>query len=146
MDVLDKVLEVFISDKAHELGEKVNAGLRDEFCNTIREKTREQIVEEIKQHYTDEIVAQAEKEINRKEQEKRLKEMKSLLWQGFFVAMCVGLFVNQVTDVISFYKGISSLKQIYPTMLICLLLFVVCISMYIITFAKQFMDFFKEKR
>lgn len=44
MDVLDKVLEVFISDKAHELGEKVNAGLRDEFCNTIREKTRDKLL------------------------------------------------------------------------------------------------------
>lgn len=145
MDVLDKVLDVFIKDKAHELGEKVSTELRDEFCDTIRETTREKIVQEIKQYYTNEIIAQAEAEINRKEQEKRLNEMRNLLWQGFIVAMCVGLFVNQVTDVISYYKGISPLKQIYPTLLICILLFAICIGMYAITFAKQFMDFFKEK-
>ena len=62
-------------------------------------------------HYADiqkaaeKIIKEAQDEIDKKSNLKQIQEIKALTISGAVLAFFVGLFVNQITELIDFYKG-----------------------------------------
>lgn len=66
------------------------------------------------------------------------------MWEGFIIAFFVGLSVNQATDIISFYKGASSLPSIGATVIITLILIAISIGVYVYTFLSNVLALIKD--
>lgn len=117
----------------------------NELKNIIKIRLKQNIVNEVKYECEQEILENAKKEIKKNEQLKKINEIKTIVWSGFIVSFLVGVLVNQVTDIISFLKGIITIKSIYPTVLICLILLVICVFAFIWTFITKIIDLFRGK-
>lgn len=142
---LEQLINVFVDNKYSEITKEMNEGEEKEYLiDGVKEKIRSEIIGEIKEEYKEEIVEQAEKEIEQQERKKRITEIKEVIWSGFFVALFVGLLVNQITDIISFYKGASSIKDIAPTYIICLVFMLICLAIFLWQFMNKIMDFLNE--
>lgn len=70
-----------------------------------KEELRNKIYKEIREELIDEIVEEAQDEIDRRANLKQIQEIKTLTVSGAILAIFIGLFVNQVTELIAFYKG-----------------------------------------
>lgn len=145
MGKFDDVLDVFCETKKEVFANNAKEEDIKELQELMRNKIRQEIVDEIVNEYSKEIASKSEKEFNRSEEAKRIAEAKSLLWNGFVMAFIVGILVNQVTDIISFYKGGSSLETIFSTACLCVLLAIICLGMYIYTFAQNFIKIVKNR-
>lgn len=145
MEKLDEVINSFIENKNSVLYERAPEEAFKEFRDAVGEKLKKDIIEEVKEACANEIAEDAKKKIDMAAEEKAIKEAKVLLWNGFLMAFVVGILVNQVTDIISFYKGGSSLKTISDTMVLCVILAVICLGMYIYTFAQTFIKIVKNR-
>ena len=76
------------------------------------------------------IQESAPEEANRQ----KIEDLRNLMWSGFFLAFLVGLAVNQVTDIIGYYKGTVAVDEIWPTVAWSVALCGVCIVTYIYNF------------
>ena len=63
------------------------------------------IYKEIKEELKEQIIKEAQDEIDKKSNLKQIQEIKALTISGAMLAIFVGLFVNQITELIDFYKG-----------------------------------------
>lgn len=70
-----------------------------------KEQLRNKIYEEIREELKNEIVKDAQDEIDKRANLKQIQEIKTLTVSGAILAVFVGLFVNQVTEIIAFHKG-----------------------------------------
>ena len=83
-----------------------NGGLSfDEVQESAKLAIRNVIYDEIYEEKKAEIVKAAQEEIDRKAQIKQLNEIKILTISGAILALFVGLLVNQLTELILYYKG-----------------------------------------
>ena len=146
MSELDKVIDALMKAKKDRIKENVTEEETEELINALREKTKEKIIQEIKDKYKEEVVEAANLEIEKKKQKKKLDELRSLMWNGFIVAFVVGLAVNQVTDVIGYYKGNVKLDVIWPTNIIIMILVLVCVILYGYSFLKNVIEIYNENR
>lgn len=73
--------------------------------NLAKNELKNKIYGEIREELKDEIIKEAQEDIDRKANLKQIQEIKTLTVSGAILAVFVGLFVNQVTEIISFYKG-----------------------------------------
>ena len=64
--------------------------------------------------------------------------------EGFLVAFFVGLLVNQVTDFIGYFKGTIQVADIWPTIMISIVLLIVCTGFFIFMFLSEILKLFKE--
>ncbi len=145
MGKLDEVLNVFCDSKKDVFANNAKEEDIQELKELLKNEIRQNIIDEIVAEQSKEIAIKAQKELDRSEEDKRIGETKNLLWNGFIMAFIVGVLVNQVTDIISFYKGGSSLKTISPTVWICVILAIFCLGMYIYTFAQNFIKIVKNR-
>lgn len=70
-----------------------------------KKELRNRICEEIKEELKEQIVKEAQDEIDRKANLKQIQEIKTLTVTGAILAVFIGLLVNQLTEIISYYKG-----------------------------------------
>lgn len=140
-EALRKIVEKAVESDTQKLLEKLDTDDEKENfeqCKkALKEKIYNQIQEEIKEKFASEIADRAEEKINQRASQKKIEELKKLTINGFIVAFLVGLFVNQVTDFIGKYKGSVSLTNIWPTVVIILVLFVLCVIVFIIMFLDE---------
>ena len=104
------------------------------------------IYEEVKEDIRDAAVKEAEEIIDEKAGLKRIDEFKKLMINGFIVAAFVGLLVNQLTNIIGFYKGSVSIATIMPTVIISAILFVICISIFTWLFLNELLRLLKKHK
>lgn len=95
----------------------------------VKKKLKSEILYEIKQEVKESAIEEAKKDIDDYMTKKKLKDYKELTILGLIIAFIIGLSVNQLTDVIAFYK-----KLIYkePWVSILTAIIIVAIAIYLI--------------
>ncbi|MFR6454057.1 MAG: hypothetical protein ACLUOG_03420 [Peptoniphilus lacrimalis] len=95
----------------------------------VKKKLKSEILYEIKQEVKENAIEEAKKDIDDYMTKKKLKDYKELTILGLIIAFIIGLSVNQLTDVIGFYK-----KLIYkePWVSILTAIIIVAIAIYLI--------------
>ncbi len=95
----------------------------------VKKKLKSEILYEIKQEVKENAIEEAKKDIDDYMTKKKLKDYKELTILGLIIAFIIGLSVNQLTDVIAFYK-----KLIYkePWVSILTAIIIVAIAIYLI--------------
>lgn len=95
----------------------------------VKKKLKSEILYEIKQEVKENAIEEAKKDIDDYMTKKKLKDYKELTILGLIIAFIIGLSVNQLTDVIAFYK-----KLIYkePWVSITFAIIIVAIAIYLI--------------
>ena len=86
----------------------------------------------------------ADEEIERRANIEKLSQLKSLMWTGFVVAFVVGLFVNQITDIVGVFKGTVNLQSVWPTIIISIVLFLICLGLYLYSFFKNVIEMYND--
>lgn len=148
MNELDKILDAVMKSKAEIIQSEAPTEAKEEFITALREKKKQEIIEEIKKEYKDELTKEINTEIKNEKNRQKINDLQSLMWSGFLLAFVVGLAVNQTTDIIGYFKGIVTIDNIVPAVLITVILCVTCIAAYFYTFIKNVLsliDDFKEK-
>lgn len=137
MGELDKVLDALMKSKTDIIRDSVSKEEQEDLIEALRERTKNRIIQEIKAEYKAEVLKEVDFEIQQQANAKKISELKSLMWNGFVLAFVVGLVVNQVTDVIGYYKGSVSLSVIWPTNIIIAVLLSICLAFYFYGFIKS---------
>lgn len=141
---LDHILDNYINKKSNE-----ELGLEeDSECQRILDAAKEQIkttiYDEITAEVRDKALREAEVLIEQKANMRKLNEYKKLAVEGFMLAFIVGLLVNQITDIIGFYKGSLDIESIGSTIWISLVLMLICVCIFIYIFLKTLINLWKE--
>lgn len=143
MGKLDDVLDNYIKRKVPELELEEDVD-QQEFVNLVKEGLRKQIYDEITIEVRDKALQEADEIIEEKANAYKINEYKKLAIEGFVLAFFVGLFVNQVTEIIGFYKGRLAVESITSTIYVSLVLLGVSILVFIYRFLKNLVDMWKE--
>ena len=132
---LDKVVSEYVHNNAEEKQEE------PDILSAAEDAIKKRIVEEIEPVIKEKVKVEVETEEN----EKKLEELKEIIWSGFLVAFFVGLLVNQVTDVITHLKGDDNMQGTLAAIIILLLL---CLAVFLYMFiakVKKIYDAIKKK-
>ena len=136
---LDTVLDKFLESK-----EEILKGYSDEekaeLIDALRERKKCNIVKEIKEQYKKEVISEIEREATLQ----KIADLKSLMRDGFILAFLVGLAVNQITDIIGYYKGTVTIEKVGSTIVIALVLCGICLIVYFYNFLKSAMSLLKN--
>ena len=146
MSELDEVLNVVMNSKKDIISKETSEAEREELITALRAQKKKKIIQEIKEEYKQEVIEAADIEINEKLNHQKIKDIKSLMWNGFFVAFMVGLVVNQVTELLGLLKFEISESQLVPTLIFTVVLLLICLGMYLFSFVKNVLLVFNEKK
>ena len=144
MDKLDIVIDTYIKENRKKCEDKYSEEHISEMEDALRERLKKQIVDKIKNDYSQEILKNANEEVQKRENIEKLNQLKSIMWTGFVIAFVVGLFVNQVTDIIGYFKGTVNLTHLLPTIVVGIVLFLICLVLYLYSFFKNIMDMYND--
>lgn len=134
---LSKLLDQYIASKEDVFAAESNPEEREKLKNAVKESLEKKIYNEIKNEVRDKAIADAENEINKRADRKRISEYKSLTITGIVMAFFVGLLVNQITDIIGIYKGTVLQEKLGCTLIISIVLLLICIAIAIGLFISE---------
>ena len=144
MSELDKVLDTVMDLKSNLIQQEAPDQDKEEFITALREQKKQEIVKEIREEYKQEIIKAANIEIMKETHRQKLQEIKSLMWNGFVLAFIVGLAVNQVTELLGFWKGTISAGSLKMTVLFTIVLLLICLAAYGFSFIAKAISLFDE--
>ncbi|SDM09134.1 hypothetical protein SAMN04487833_1711 [Sarcina sp. DSM 11001] len=143
-DTLNTLVDKYISLQDPNLFLKdVDQDVKAQYVSAIKRQLIDDIYEEVKEDIRDEAVKEAEEIIDQKAGMKLIDEFKKLMINGFIVAAFVGLLVNQLTDIIGFYKGSVTISSIMPTIIIAVVLLLICIGIFAWLFLNELLRLLK---
>ncbi len=148
--LLVDVVEVYVDYKRNSLGLEEEDSDAEEVMKAFKKNISQGIMKEVVHEQKQIIVQSAKKKIEEEQkeaakqrEESHIRELKVLLWEGFFIAFVVGLLVNQATDVISIFKGVLDQKHIVFTLVTITILLLLCVLMFSLEYLKKLISFFK---
>lgn len=144
MEELDRVIDALMKAKEDKIGSDMSAMDKSELIEALKKEKKRKIIQEIRDEYREEIVEESEAEIKKNSQNKKIGELRSLMWDGFVLAFIVGLAVNQATDFIGYYKGSVTLANIQSTVIIMGILLLICVLLYFYRFLRNAIEIFNE--
>ena len=100
----------------------------------LEQLSEPEIIREIRTEYKNELKKEVDLEVQEELNQKKINDIKELMWSGFLLAFVVGLAVNQVTDIIGYLKGQITMESIWSTVAITGVLLLVCIVAYLYSF------------
>lgn len=125
---LSRILDNYISSQENELfNDEADIELKEQYKSAAKKKIENSIYSEIENELKEKIIADAEKEIDKRAGMKRVKEYKSLTLIGIIMTFFVGLLTNQITDIIGMYKGTVTPERIKCTLIISGVIFIICV-------------------
>ena len=136
--VLDKYINLYYSEK--------NEGDAKEIIEAAKEEIKRRIYSDIKEEIKEEALRDADEIIKKRAELHRLKELRNLSIEGIFIAFFVGLLVNQVTDIIGYYKGSVNLDDLLPTFILVLIFGALGAGIFIFAFMSTFLDLWKREQ
>jgi len=140
---LDNVIEVFVNENyKNKFKASVKQEEKEQILSLAKEKTRNELLDEIREELTPDIKKEVIRSYEDKNRKKQISNMKKLLTEGFFLAIFVGLFVNQATEIIDFYKGEN--VTIGKTVIISAILFGICLIIVGFFFIKEFLRIYNN--
>lgn len=95
----------------------------------VKKNLKSEILYEIKQEVKENAIEEAKKDIDDYMTKKKLKDYKELTILGLIIAFIIGLSVNQLTDVIAFYKKLIDKE---PVVSIAFAIIIAAIAIYLI--------------
>ena len=132
-------LEKCISERArHFVSQyKSNAEYSEEDCNeaidALSAKWRAEITQEILEERSEEEIAQMKASVDKARKEysakKAIEDLRALIIEGIFLAVIVGLLVNQVTDIVTYLKGCKA----WGATLIMVVILILILFFYVLT-------------
>lgn len=146
MSELDRLLDAVMKSKADFIKQEAPEDEREALIAALREKQKNKIIDEIKAEYKDEIIHSANEELEKRANRKKIKDIRSLMWNGFFLAFIVGLAVNQVTELLGFWKGTISTGSLSMTVGFTVTLLLVCLLAYGYSFISNVLSLFDNLR
>ena len=130
---LDNLIDNYVQLKKDILFSKVN----DEDLALFIDMTKKELKREIRE--------EIEEEVKEKAGLRRIAEFKKLALDGFIVAIFVGLFVNQVTEIIGHLKRTSVLVDIKPTIWLAIGFFFICVIIFLWRFLAELVKLIKKE-
>uniref|UniRef100_UPI00402AD234 hypothetical protein n=1 Tax=[Lactobacillus] rogosae TaxID=706562 RepID=UPI00402AD234 len=137
MSKLDEVLDALMAAKYDVIDKNASEKDRNELIIALREKKKAEIVQEIKLEYEQEIVEKATSEIQKRTNKEKVDQLKSLMWNGFFVAFLVGLAINQITELLVTIKQVVPINTNISTLIFSIILLGIVAFMYFYQFIKE---------
>lgn len=129
-ETLHTVIENYIASKSEKiLQQEASDNEKEEYTNAVISKLEDRVYDEVNRDVRDKALAEAEKIIEKRSELRKIEELKKLTVEGLIVAFFVGLLVNQVTDMITFFKGTVTPSNFYVTIIIIFVLLFICISL-----------------
>lgn len=122
--ILDSLVDLVISKNDDY------SNLEDGNKLLVKKKLKSEILYEIKQEVKENAIEEAKKDIDDYMTKKKLKDYKELTILGLTIAFIIGLSVNQLTDVIGFYKKLIDKE---PVVSIAFAIIIVAIAIYLIS-------------
>lgn len=144
MSELDKILDTVMELKIGLIQEEAPNQDKDEIIAALREKKKKEIIAEIREEYKQEIIADANAQMTKDANREKLKEIRSLMWNGFCLAFIVGLAVNQVTEILGFLKGTITTGNLKMTIGFSAIFLLICLLAYIFSFISKAISLFDE--
>lgn len=144
MGELDRVLEAVMREKEAIIKAEAEIGEREELIESLRIQKRNRIIEEIREEYKEELIQEVNEKAEKESERRKIEDLRGLMWSGFLLAFIVGLAVNQMTDIIGYYKGTVTLEKIWPTMLITAILCLVCLGAYLYSFFQKVISIYDD--
>jgi len=147
---LDEVIDTFVQEK-YQKTFKSNVGTDDkeQILSMAREKTKSEVLSEIKAELIPELKEELKSTLEEEERQKKISDMKKLLAEGFILALSVGLLVNQVTELIGFFKNISDDHPWISTIILSVIFLLICLlivgSGFIKEFTKMYNNYMRGK-
>ena len=149
--LLVDVVEVYVEDKRNSLGLGEEDPNAEEVMKAFKKNISQGIMREVVHEQEKKIeqfakkkIEEEQKEATKQREENHIRELKVLLWEGFFIAFVVGLLVNQATDIISIFKGVLDPEHIVFTLITISILLLLCVLMFSLEYLKKLLAFFKD--
>ena len=114
--------------------------------NAIKKQLTDKIYNEVRKEVRDEALADADELIEKKAGVKRIEEFKKLTINGLIVAFFVGLLVNQSTDIIGYFKGSFETQNIWYTVVITAVLFLICAGISLWLFISELIKMLRKEK
>lgn len=143
MSELDKIIDIVVASSQELISLEASQEDREELATALREKKKRDVVQEIRNEYKQELIQEINAENEQEANRQKIKDLKKLMWEGFFLAFMVGLAVNQVTEIITYAKGGADINR---TVILTIALVVICVVAYIYTFFENAIALLKEKK
>lgn len=127
--------------------QNISEGETNDEIEYIKDSAKENLFNAIKEEVIilekDRIKKEAEDEIIKLEQARKIKEIKVLMYEGFIIAFVVGLIVNQATEILDISKGEET--KVIVTLLWIIVLGIAIIIVYNNKFLSDISNIIKEK-
>lgn len=103
---LDELLTKAYEDNEKEIKAQTSIEPDDtEFMfESVKERISSKIYSEIKEEVYEEIMEKVNEDLKKHEHDRKIEELRKVIYSGFIIAFFVGLLVNQVTDIASYIK------------------------------------------
>lgn len=139
---LDDVLDNYMKSVGYKrLGlENDDKDERQFIIDAAKKQIKKEIYDEISLEVVDKALKEAESKIECMADLKKISEYKKLALEGFFLAFFVGIFVNQVTEIIGFWKSGLPIENIYSTIIIAVVFLIICIVIFTYIFLKSLIE------
>ena len=153
MEKLEKIVGIYIDNEYK--GKDLELDKRLEDSTLSDDCIRDAIKEEIKQRIINEVVAEKKKELDQYAKQKiadektksHISTIKQLLWEGFVVAIFVGLLGSELSSLIERGKNIVANGKLYDliTIILIVIFAIIILGLYITKFTKDIINTFTRK-
>lgn len=141
-DLIDEVFEY----KKDELLKNIPPKDQNNYTIAIKSYTKEEIFKEIEQELKEKLIKEIQEELKEQSILNGISELTTLVISGFIEAFFVGLLVNQLTDFIGYYKGTIEIGNIWSTVILILIFFIICIIILAFMFISKIKKIYEEFR
>lgn len=121
---------------------------KDSVETAVKQKIREEIISEVYEYKKAQIVQEAKIEIEDEKKKSSFASIKQIMWEGFVLALIVGLLVNEASYLIQYLKELGNGSiPILVTVILIIVFAVIALALYIVKFTKDIIDkFIKNKK
>lgn len=114
----------------------------------VKNSIREAIINEVCEYKKTQIIQEAKVQIEEEKKKNSFASIKQIMWEGFVLALIVGLLVNEASYMIEYLKNLGDASvQIVITVILIIVFAIAALALYIIKFTKDIIDkFVKNKR
>ena len=138
--LLDEIIDSYINKKIPDIQEEENT---EDIRNLLKKQILSDVTEVIISNEKDKIVQQAELDIDKKKQDKKRQEMKTVVIETLFLGFLIGLLANQGTDLITYIKGGN--VNVGQTLMWIILLILANLSFGLLMYMNKLDGFFYKK-
>ena len=137
---LDRILTMAIESNPEiqqkvEKAEKAEGGFtKKEIVDSIKERYSRIIYNEIEEELGEKIRQESKEKLEKENKNNQIKEIKSLTISGILIAGLVGLLVNQITELIAYYKPPTEIAGPSVTWILSIVLLAIIVLIMVVWF------------